>query len=99
MLYQPQSQEVEGNKCTGVCAFSILPSGKKDPLFGALFFDAKMENDRDSRRYQVSSIQIPDIKFSGSQHDVNLDKIKGAVIWEVPTWKLQGSLDELVATV
>ena len=99
MLYQPQPQEVEGNKCTGVCAFSILPSGKKDPLFGALFFDAKMEIDRDSRRYQVSSIQIPNIKFSGLQQDVNLDKIKAAVIREVPTWKLQGSLDELIATV
>jgi hypothetical protein len=72
---------------------------KKDPLVESPFFDAKMEIDRDSRRYQVSSTQIPNIKFSGSQHDVNLNKIKAAVIREVPTWKLQGALDELLATV
>jgi hypothetical protein len=72
---------------------------KTDPLVEAPFFDAKMEIDRDSRRNQVSSIQIPNIKFSGSQHDVNLDKIKAAVIREALTWKLQESLDELVATV
>lgn len=82
------------------CLRILIPSPrKKDPLVEAPFFDAKMEIDRDSRRYQVSSIKIPDIKFYGSQHDLNLYKIKAAVIREAPTWKLQGALDELVATV
>lgn len=99
VLYQPQPQTVDGIKTSGVSAFSITPTGKKDPVFGALFYDAKLDIDRATRRYQVTSIQIPNIKFSGEQKDINLEKIKEAVVNEVPKWKLQGSMDELISTV
>jgi hypothetical protein len=99
VIYQPQPQTLDGSKATGVGAFSITPKGKSDPVFGALFFDATLNVDRDSREYEVLSITIPSIKFSAVQEGIDLEKIKSAIIEEVPGWKIQGSLDELITTV
>ena len=99
VIYQPQPQKLDGTKVSGVGAFSIVPNGKSEPVFGALFFDAVLNVDRDSREYEVLSIEIPSIKFSAVQEGIDLEKIKSAIIGEVPGWKLQGALDELITTV
>ena len=99
VIYQPQPQKLDGNKVTGIGAFSITPSGKTEPVFGALFFDATLNVDRDSRTYAVESIRIPNIKFSNTQEGIDLDKIKTAILDEVPKWQIEGSLDELITTV
>jgi hypothetical protein len=99
VLYQPQPQKLEGKKVSGIGAFSITPTGKKDPVFGALFLDAVLDIDRDARTYKVESLNIPSIKFSTAQEGIDLEKIKQVVIAELPKWDLRGSMDELIATV
>ena len=99
VLYQPQPQKLEGNKVTGVSAFSLLPTGKTEPVFGALFFEARLNLDRDSRAYAMESLAIPNIKFSGEQKDLDPEKVKAALIQEAKGWKIQGSMDQLTTTI
>ncbi len=99
VLYQPQPQKLEGNRVGGVSAFSLQPTGKSDPVFGALFFDAKLNIDRDARRYALESLSIPNIKFSGEQKDLDPEKIKTALVQESKGWDIKGSLDQLMTSI
>ena len=98
ILYQPQPQKLTGQQLTGVAAFSIAPAAKKEPLFGALFFDATLDIDRDARTYLMKSLKIPNIKFSAADSTIDLEKIKSSIIADATTWRLSGSLDALIAT-
>lgn len=99
IIYQPQPHTLEGNKTTGIAAFSITPNGQRDPVFGALFYEAALNIDRDSREYSLDKLTIPNIKFSKEQKDIDLDKIKADVIEAVPSWGISKSLDQLITSV
>jgi hypothetical protein len=99
VLYQPQPQKFDGNKVSGVMAFSLLTTAKKEPYFGALFFDARLLVDRDTRKYALDKLDIPNLKFSGKPEGLNEEKVKASIIDEVESWDMKGSLDELIATV
>jgi hypothetical protein len=80
-------------------AFSLLTSASKNPNFGALFFDARLLVDRDTRKYELDKLTIPNLKFSGKPEGLNEEKVKAAIIAEMESWEVQGSLDELITTV
>lgn len=99
VLYEPQPQKMEGNRVGGVMAFSLLPNGQKEPKFGAMIFDARLNIDRDTRSYTLESIAIPNLKFSGENKDLDTAKIKAAIIKDLQNWEVTGSLDELMASL
>lgn len=99
VLYQPQPQKMEGNRVTGVMAFSLVPTGQKEPKFGAMNFDARLNVDRDTRTYALESLAIPNLKFSGENKDLDTAKIKAAIIKDLEGWDVTGSLDQLMAGI
>ncbi|MFN5356297.1 MAG: hypothetical protein ACK5CT_06795 [Bacteroidota bacterium] len=99
VLYQPQPQELNGNDLSGTAAFSILPVGKKEPLFGALFFVADLEFDRDNHLYSVRTATVTNVRFSDQDSTIDLEKLKSVIISSVPGWNLSGSTDQLITTV
>lgn len=99
VLYEPQPQRMEGNRVSGVMAFSLLPNGQKEPKFGAMFFDARLDIDRDTRTYELESMSIPNLKFSGENKDIDTARVKAAIIKELLEWDVRGSFDELLATL
>lgn len=99
VLYQPQPQKMDGNRVSGVMAFSLVPSGQKEPKFGAMNFDARLNIDRDTRTYKLESLAIPNLKFSGENKDLDTSKIKAAIIKDLEGWDVTGSLDGLMASL
>jgi hypothetical protein len=99
VLYQPQPQKMDGNRVTGVMAFSLLPNGQKEPKFGAMNYDARLNIDRDTRTYRLESLAIPNLKFSGENKDLDTAKIKAAIIKDLQGWEVVGSLDGLMASL
>ena len=99
VLYQPQPQELNGNKLSGTAAFSVVPEGKKDPVFGALFFTADLEFDRDLHLYHVRTANITNVRFSSQDSTLDLEKVKASIITAVPGWSLSGSTDQLITTI
>jgi hypothetical protein len=65
VLYQPQPDTLEGDKLTGRAAVSIQPAGK-DPVFGAVWMEARIKTDRGARQVTFEDIKIPRLKFTGA---------------------------------
>ena len=99
VVYQPQPQTLNGNELSGTAAFSITPSGKQDPMFGALFFTANLEIDRDQHIYFLRSAAITRIRFAVADSTIDLEKIKSGISASVPGWNFSGSSDQLITSL
>lgn len=99
VIYQPQPESFEGNKLTGRAAVAVTPTGVKDPIFGAIWFDAVVETDRENRIVTITSLAIPNLKFPDNPDEKVLDAIRQIILEDSKTWSLDISLDQLLATL
>ena len=72
VVYQPQPERLSGNALSGRAAISLEMEGSGEPVFGAMFFTAKIDTDRDSdsalvRDLKVDKVTWPDSKDAGEQ--------------------------------
>ncbi|GAO44614.1 hypothetical protein [Flavihumibacter petaseus] len=98
-IYQPQPENFSGNIITGRSALSVRKSAKAEPVFGAIFYDATVDTDKDSRTALCRSVKITNVKFPGVEDKGKLDTLTKIIETEVPRWNLSISLDALVATI
>ncbi|MEY2917689.1 MAG: hypothetical protein RIS73_1403, partial [Bacteroidota bacterium] len=98
-IYQPQPESFTGNKLTGRSAVSVNETTKSEPVFGAIFYDAFMSTDKDSRTADLDSIIITNAKFNGVDDQAKIDRLIAFIETEVPKWNLEISLDALVSTI
>ncbi|MBN1142295.1 MAG: hypothetical protein JXB25_10970 [Deltaproteobacteria bacterium] len=94
LVFQPQLESLAGNRLKGRAAISFTPAGG-EPVFGAFWFEALLQTDRDSRTYRLESVKIPTVRF------LELDAKKAQetarfLEKEIPKRGIHGSLDELV---
>ena len=72
IVYQPQPEDLEGNRLKGRAAMSILPKGSDEQIFGTFWFEARIDTDRNSdtaivRDMKVLNVRWPDSKDAGEQ--------------------------------
>jgi hypothetical protein len=99
VVYQPQPSDLDGSKLTGTAAFSILPQGKNDPLFGALFFSAMLDFDRENHLYTLRSCDVTNVRFASQDSTIDMEKVKAGIVSAIPTWNFTGSTDQLITTI
>jgi hypothetical protein len=99
VIYQPQPDTLKNYTLSGIAAFSVTPTGKNEPIFGALFFEGKLDIDRDSGTYRLLSIRLPNIRFAADENNIDLDSMMAFIRDDVSNWRLTGSLYELLSTV
>ncbi|MBC5773650.1 hypothetical protein H8S95_06215 [Pontibacter sp. KCTC 32443] len=99
VIYQPQPDDLTGNKLTGRAAVSVNPTAKDEPIFGAIFYEATISTDKDTRMATLETLNITKAKFPGVEDQTKIDKLTNLIETEVPKWKLETTLDELVATI
>jgi len=99
VVYQPQPQTLNGNELSGTAAFSITATGKKDPQFGALFFTASLEMDRDQHIYYLRTAAITRVRFAAADSSIDLEKMKLGISAAVPGWNFSGSTDQLITSL
>jgi hypothetical protein len=98
ILYQPQPDTLKDDKLTGRSAVSITPEGTDTPLFGALWFEARISTDRDERTVTMHEIDIPQAKFPNGPSDLEKKTIQ-VLKSEIPKMNITFSLDRLLVTL
>jgi hypothetical protein len=98
ILYQPQPEAFVGNKLTARSAFSYTED-MGEPEFGAVWTEAIVNTDRDSRLVALESIKVTNVKFPTITDTSRLSKFKLLLEREIPKWNLEISLDQLAASL
>ena len=62
VVYQPQSDTFEGNNLSGRAAVSVTPTGQ-EPVFGTVWFEARLETDRDTRMAAIDNLAVTRVGF------------------------------------
>ncbi len=98
-IYQPQVESFNGDVVKARGAFAILEKGSDDPVFGALWADARLQTDRTKRTAVLKQIKVNDIRFSGDTNTARVANLKALLEREVPKWDMVISLDQLEAAI
>ncbi len=99
LIYQPQPDELNGNILQGKAAVSAKANANDPAVYGAIFFEASLSTDKDTRRATLESIKITNTKMEGVDDKNKLQKMVTLIETEVPNWHYDFSLDQLIATM
>jgi len=98
VIYQPQVDGFSGDKLTSRAAVSVTPTGKTEPVFGAVWFEARIATDRDSRTVALLDLKVPQVRFPNASEE-NQNKLARFLEQEIPKWEMDMSLDRLLAAL
>jgi hypothetical protein len=98
-IYQPQPEKLHGNIITGRTAVSVKQKTAQDPVFGAIWFTAEMETNRDNRMAVLQKLKISNIRIPGVEDSSKINDLKMLLETEAPKWKLNTTLDEIAVAV
>ncbi|MGD8865976.1 MAG: hypothetical protein PVI01_00055 [Gemmatimonadales bacterium] len=96
VLYQPQLESFEGDRLTARAAVSVTPGGSDQMVFGAVWIDAYVETDRDSRTVTVMNVDIPRVRFPNADADQER-QLAEILVQDLETQDLVISLDRILA--
>jgi hypothetical protein len=82
VVYQPQPESLEGNILRGRAAIALEIKGQDEPIFGAMWFSARIETNQDTDivtvlDFNVEAVAWPDSKDAGEQRFTAI--VEGAV--------------------
>ncbi len=97
-LYQPQPESLTGSVTEGRMAMSIVPPGKTEPVFGALWYDAQLDIDKDERRGTVVAAHIKKIKITGMSEE-QMNRVADAIEAAINDMPLTADLETLIANL
>lgn len=98
-IYQPQPESLKGDKLEGRSAFSAVEKSGNEPVFGVFWYTSKIITNRDTRTFTLENITVSDVKLPGIDDTTKIGKLKKLLETEIPKWGLNGSLDDLIATI
>jgi hypothetical protein len=99
IMYQPQPENLRGDKLSGRAAISVRQTASDEPVFGAIWMEANIQTNRDTRMATLESIKITDVRLPGIDDSVKLGKLKTFLETEIPKWDLDMSMDEIIASI
>lgn len=97
-IYQPQIESLKGNILKGRTAVAYHVSEGTAPVFGAVWFKAQVNIDREDRIVQYETLEITDTRFPEENKQLGED-FKRAVQQGVQKGVLTSSLDELTTAL
>ena len=103
VVYQPQPEKLEGNKLSSMAAVAIELKDVDEPVFGAIWFEARLDTDRDERIATITDVTVTQVRFpeqdEKDQDGGKVDKLKKLLEEEMPKWNIPISMDELMTTL
>ncbi len=97
-IYQPQVESLTGNVLKGRTAVSYSPSEGNTPVFGAAWFTAKVNIDREERTVYYETLEITDTRFPEENKQLE-GEFHRAVQEGIQKGNLTSSLDELTTAL
>jgi len=98
IIYQPQPDKLVGNLVSGRMAVSVELTGSDKPAFGAVWFDARLQTDRDTRTGSIDNLDITQLRFTDSNQE-KADKLSKLLETQIPKWNLPIDMDRLLTTL
>jgi hypothetical protein len=98
LVYQPQLDKLTDNVLEGRAAVTVTLTGATEPVFGAVFFKARLETDREERIATIADVEVLQTRFPNAKEE-NISALTSLLESEMPKWNLPISLDALVATL
>jgi hypothetical protein len=98
VMYQPQAEKLDGNQLKGRAAVSVELKGLTEPVFGAIWFEARLETDRAERTATIVGVSVTQVRFP-DQDVLKRKQLQTLLETEIPKWQLPISLDSLMATL
>jgi hypothetical protein len=95
VMYQPEPEKLKGNRLEGRAAVAVEQKGQ-EPVFGAVWFEARLETNREKRTATILDLSITQLRFPKEEKAKRLSKLLEK---EIPKWQLPIALDELLATL
>ncbi len=95
VIYQPQLETFKADKLTARAAVSVTQAGQTEPVFGAVWFAARVSTDRNTRMVTLLEVDVAKAKFPGAD-PAQIQKLSGILETEMPKWDLTISLDRLL---
>jgi len=97
VIYQPQPETLEDNLLKFRAAVGVEIEGN-DPVFGAVWFEARLETDRSERTALITDLKVVDVRFP-SQDPTKLKGLSDLLETAIPRSDLPIEMDELIATL
>jgi hypothetical protein len=98
VVYQPQPEKLDGNQLEGRAAVAIELKDAGEPVFGAIWFQARLDTDRAERTATIADVSVARMRFP-EQDEKKSQKLRDLLEKEIPKWDLPISLDRLLATL
>ncbi|UCF21097.1 MAG: hypothetical protein JSU87_06840 [Gemmatimonadota bacterium] len=95
IIYQPQLETFDGDRLTGRSAVSVFAEGESEPAFGAVWFDAFVETDRENRSVTVVNVAVPRVRFPNASEEQGA-RLASVLEREIGTWDMVVSLDRIL---
>jgi hypothetical protein len=98
VLYQPQPEKLEENILKARAAVAIELKESSEPVFGAVWFKARLDTDRAERSATIADVSVTQVRFP-DQDDDKAQKLRTLLEKEIPKWQLPISMDRLLTTL
>ncbi|MGO4291980.1 hypothetical protein [Chitinophaga sp. RAB17] len=98
VVYQPQPQSFTNNHLAAIAAVSFEKKGV-DPVFGAVWIDANVITDRETRLVTLEELKVADLKFPGNADSSKLLQLRNILDRELPKHHLHLTLDDLLSAL
>jgi hypothetical protein len=98
VMYQPQPEKMEGNQLEGRAAVAVELKGSTEPVYGVIWFEARLETDRAARTATIADVSVTNVRFPEADEQKS-NKLAALLEEEIPKWQIPISLDRLLATL
>lgn len=98
VVYQPQPESLKGNMLTGRAAVSLELPGRPEPIFGAFWFAAKVDTDKETDTATVRDVKVTQVRWPDAK-DADGQKFTRYVEASVPKAGFVISMERLSASL
>jgi hypothetical protein len=98
VIYQPQPDSLKGDTLTGRAAVSIQREDADEPVFGAIWFSARVSTDRDNRLVTLDDLNVTRVRFADAVEGQE-EEFKRITTDSVKEWDTTLSLDRLLTAL
>ncbi len=97
-MYQPQPESLNGNLLKGRAAVSVEIKESKEPVFGAIWFEAQLDTDRTERTVNLTEVSVTRVRFP-TEDTKKSERLITLLENEIPQWQFEISMDQLMLTL
>ncbi|VAW63124.1 Fibroin heavy chain precursor [hydrothermal vent metagenome] len=98
IIYQPQPESLKEDQLKARAAISIELKNSDKPVFGAIWFNARLQINRTERSALIADINVINVRIPEAG-DKKLTKLKSLLEQEIPKWNMRISMEQLLETL